>query len=127
MIRESSVCAACKYMTYITVIAVAHHAYVPDASNRKEDYYLEFYHRTLQSRRLERISRLEIGVADGAALKMWHEYFPNAQTVGLDKFAPHDQIRALEAKGRTSEREQGNEHCLTQAVNLGRWFQYHHQ
>jgi len=30
---------------------------------------------------------LEIGVKDGASIKMWHEYFPNAEIHGLDLFS----------------------------------------
>lgn len=44
-------------------------------------HYLEFYEAQLP----KKITRLlEIGVKDGASLRMWHEYYPDAEIVGID-------------------------------------------
>ena len=41
------------------------------------------YDPILESRRLEEISILEIGVFGGASLRMWRDYFQNAQIFGI--------------------------------------------
>jgi hypothetical protein len=46
--------------------------------------YLHFYERHFESRRLEPLKVLEIGVGFGASLRLWRDYFPNAQVNGLD-------------------------------------------
>lgn len=45
--------------------------------------YLDFYQKHLPKRTF-RGRLLEIGVMDGASLKMWREYYPNAEIVGVD-------------------------------------------
>lgn len=45
--------------------------------------YLDFYEQHLPDRSFEG-RLLEIGIMDGASLRMWHEYYPNADIVGLD-------------------------------------------
>ena len=44
--------------------------------------YTPFYHRLLAGRRIERV--LEIGVYQGASLRMWRDYWPHAGIFGLD-------------------------------------------
>jgi len=56
---------------------------------RKEDsdlamHFLEVYTHHFEARRKEIKSVLEIGVQYGGSLKMWRDYFPNAQITGLD-------------------------------------------
>lgn len=46
--------------------------------------YLDNYARHLEHRRNEPLTILEIGVAGGASIKMWREYFPNAKVYGID-------------------------------------------
>lgn len=41
-----------------------------------DDYFISFKNKL--------INILEIGVHDGSSLKMWYEYFPNANIIGLD-------------------------------------------
>lgn len=49
--------------------------------------YTPTYH-SLFSERRERVKRvLEIGVNYGGSLRMWEEYFPNAEIIGLDSNA----------------------------------------
>lgn len=45
--------------------------------------YCDFYQKHLPKRNFNG-RLLEIGVMDGASLNMWHEYYPNAEIVGID-------------------------------------------
>lgn len=45
--------------------------------------YLDFYQKLLPKRTFKG-RLLEIGVMDGASLKMWREYYPKAEIVGVD-------------------------------------------
>lgn len=44
--------------------------------------FLDFYENEFKGKDIKRI--LEIGIMDGASLKMWREYFPEAYIVGVD-------------------------------------------
>lgn len=46
--------------------------------------YLDIYERYLDPRRNKIRKVLELGVKDGASLKMWRDYFPQAQIFGID-------------------------------------------
>ena len=46
--------------------------------------YLQFYELFFAPLRNEKLAVLEIGVLDGASLKTWEEYFPNANVIGVD-------------------------------------------
>jgi len=46
--------------------------------------YLKYYEMFLESRRDEKIKLLELGIWHGDSLRMWGEYFPSAQIIGLD-------------------------------------------
>lgn len=46
--------------------------------------YTDIYARYFEARRLEPLTLLEIGIAGGNSLRMWHSYFPNATIIGLD-------------------------------------------
>ena len=46
--------------------------------------YTEIYDRIFGNFRLEPVKFLEIGVYRGASIKMWEEYFPNAEIYGID-------------------------------------------
>lgn len=48
-------------------------------------HYLEFYEKNLP-KKVKRI--LEIGVHNGASLKMWKEYYPDAEVIGIDTNKP---------------------------------------
>lgn len=49
--------------------------------------YCDFYQKHLP-KKIDRL--LEIGVMDGASLKMWHEYYPEAEIIGVDIKEPID-------------------------------------
>lgn len=44
--------------------------------------FLDFYEQELKGKKIKSV--LEIGIMDGASLKMWREYFPEAEIVGID-------------------------------------------
>jgi hypothetical protein len=46
--------------------------------------YTPVYERWMKDKRLEHVDLLEIGVACGCSLKMWHEYFPIGTITGVD-------------------------------------------
>ena len=49
--------------------------------------YLPFYEKLFQTKRLEKLKILEIGVLFGASLKLWNDYFPNSVIYGIDDFS----------------------------------------
>jgi hypothetical protein len=46
--------------------------------------YCEKYEKYIKFKREEKLNILEIGVSEGKSVKMWSEYFPNSNIVGLD-------------------------------------------
>ena len=60
-------------------IGVKHNA---DKSSRFH-HYLDFYQKQLPDRKFTG-RLLEIGVMDGLSMKMWREYYPNAEIIGID-------------------------------------------
>ena len=75
--------------------------YHTDKASYAHDF-CSIYDATFGAMRDEPITLLEIGVADGASIRMWLEYFPNAKVIGLDlepgdndtaykKHAPHPE------------------------------------
>jgi SAM-dependent methyltransferase len=100
--------------------ALADKAYAPNSGTRKPDHYLAFYERLFENRRLEHISLLEIGVADGASLQMWREYLPNANIVGFDIIPPQARILELQAQNKIKyvQGDQSDEASLAKAVGL---------
>lgn len=64
--------------------------------------YTPVYHALFAEDRLDVRHVLEIGINAGSSLRMWKEYFPNAQIVGLDSDARclvhnEDRIRCIGA------------------------------
>lgn len=58
--------------------------YDADKSSRFH-HYLDFYEAHLPGRDFSG-RLLEIGIMDGLSMKMWREYYPNAEIVGVDIF-----------------------------------------
>lgn len=69
--------------------------------------YTEFYYHILRFFRKNRIKLLEIGVREGHSLLMWHDFFPNAEIVGMDikKSSKLKQERIKTFKGDQSSIE----------------------
>ena len=53
-------------------------------NQHKSITYLQLYEKYLQNRREESLNLLEIGVLEGASVRAWEEYLPNANIIGLD-------------------------------------------
>lgn len=47
-------------------------------------FYTRYYEQYFEPLRNNELNLLEIGIQEGRSLKMWKEYFPNAQIIGLD-------------------------------------------
>jgi hypothetical protein len=58
-----------------------------DKASHHHDY-LSFYDTLFAPRRSQPLTILEVGVFNGASLRTWREYFPNARIIGAD-IAPH--------------------------------------
>lgn len=92
--------------------------YDADKSSRFH-HYLDFYQKHLPDRDFSG-RLLEIGIMDGASMKMWREYYPNAEIVGIDIFNKDhlhndnwgvpDSVKMLEVNGTVEQpvRELGN-------------------
>ena len=50
----------------------------------REKTYFDIYETYLRGLKEKDISFLELGVRDGASLRVWEEYFPNAKIIGVD-------------------------------------------
>ena len=61
-----------------------HDIAVKHGTDKANHGYCEVYERRLEDRRSEPLKVLEIGVFFGASLRMWREYFPNAEIHGVD-------------------------------------------
>lgn len=61
--------------------------YGTDKSSLRHNY-LPLYEQHLEPIRYENLILLELGVLDGASLKMWRDYLPNTRVVGLDQHPP---------------------------------------
>jgi predicted O-methyltransferase YrrM len=55
-----------------------------DKSSRNHGY-LPIYDGVLSAIRMKPVKLLEIGVLGGSSLKMWQEYFPQGQIIGVDR------------------------------------------
>jgi FkbM family methyltransferase len=71
--------------------------------------YLQTYHNILQSRRFSSKNILEVGIQRGGSLKLWNDYFINANIYGLDiDIAPefiklYDRIKTFKCSAYSSE------------------------
>jgi hypothetical protein len=46
--------------------------------------YLDAYEKLFSPLKYKQINILEIGIQDGGSIKLWHDYFPNANIYGID-------------------------------------------
>lgn len=70
-----------------------------DKSDRNHKYTPK-YHKILSRKRNEKFNLLEFGFGQGKSVKMWMEYFPNANIVNIDKMPtlPKDKLILEHAK-----------------------------
>ena len=52
--------------------------------HRPHSYIPHLYDKLFESRREDEIDLLEIGVRDGASIKLWQEYFPSGKIYGIE-------------------------------------------
>ena len=62
--------------------------------------YLELYEKILNNKKNTAKNVLEIGVKDGGSIKLWHDYFQNAQVYGLDIMPITDMWDEIKNKER---------------------------
>lgn len=62
--------------------------------------YLDLYHKLLESKRDSAKNVLEIGILKGGSIKLWHDYFLNAQIYGLDIIHEKDVWEEIKNKDR---------------------------
>ena len=58
-------------------------------TDKVEHTFLPFYEKYIENKDIKSV--LEIGIYQGASIKMWREYFPNAEITWIDLF-PKDSI-----------------------------------
>lgn len=72
-----------------------------------EHKYCDLYDNVLSFKRNDKVELLEIGIWQGASLKMWRDYFPNGSITGLDimncEYLNQGRIKTL--RGSASDRE----------------------
>ena len=64
--------------------------------------YLDVYHEYFSKFRDEEINILEIGGYNGASVKMWREYFPKANVIGMDVDQKEKIFKSLGGKNVSS-------------------------
>lgn len=84
-------------------------------------YYTKYYDRHFSPRRHESLKVLEIGAWQGASLRMWQQYFQQAQIVGAD-INITNCIQPLPERVRLWEMDQSSAESLANmAKELGPW------
>ena len=79
-----------KEITCLDALAIKHNT---DKSSLNHNY-TKHYEKIFGPIRYQDLNIVEIGVWEGASLRMWRDYFPNAKIVGVDK---HD--RGIQVEG----------------------------
>lgn len=94
----------------------------PGPDKRSDGHnYTKYYDCHFSPRRYEPLKVLEIGVWEGASLRMWQQYFPQAQIVGADNDIARC-IQPLPDRVRLWEMNQSNLESLdNMARELGPW------
>lgn len=84
------------------------HSFAKAHNAAKDDSYLDFYSRELESYRESASNVLELGVQGGGSVKMWQDYFPNAMIYGADiddcsNVAVGDRVRFFQGRQEDGE------------------------
>ena len=64
-------------------------------TTKNRDGFLAIYDKYFADIANKKINILEIGIDDGESLRLWREYFPNANIVGLDIFSKDFKISGV--------------------------------
>lgn len=95
--------------------------YGTDKCSGRHDY-TKYYDDIFSSRRLTVQKVLEIGVYNGASLKMWKDYFPNAVIYGLD--INPDCRRCIEERIRIVISDQTDTACIPVLMEDEQFFDF---
>lgn len=79
--------------------------------------YTEQYDSLFGPLRHNRFRLLELGVLGGASLRMWADYFPNSEIVGVDL----NSYPPLGPRITTIQADLGNEEAVHALVDMGPW------
>jgi len=80
--------------------------------------YLDVYHGYFSKFRDKEINILEIGVYNGASVRMWREYFPKANVIGIDVEQKTKIFESLGGKNRFFLGDQGNPMHLEMVASI---------
>lgn len=82
--------------------------------------FCDFYDTHLSSLREQELKILEIGIYEGASLKMWSQYFPNSKIYGIDLLVEPECRLINEGNIESYKVDQGSKEELNNFVrNLG--------
>jgi hypothetical protein len=65
----------------------------PSDKNSYHSYIEDVYEEYFSTYRNEKINLLEIGVAHSGSIRLWNDYFKNAQIYGIDNFSCGEEIK----------------------------------
>lgn len=87
------------------------HKYGTDKASGSHDY-LRWYTTFFEHMRYKAITFVEIGIASGASIKTWRDYFPNALIVGMDIQSDEEKLKLSEDRVRLSFGDQSSQTAL---------------
>jgi hypothetical protein len=85
---------------------------VSHSSHGEGHKYCDFYDHHLSKLKLENLKIFEIGIFDGASLKMWEEYFPNSLIYGIDLIIEPKSVLINEGRIKSFKLDAGYENNL---------------
>jgi hypothetical protein len=74
--------------------------------------FCNFYDHHLSSIRYDKLKIFEIGIFDGASLRMWEEYFPNSTVYGVDLLEYTTSKLINEGRIKSFQLDAGNKELL---------------
>ena len=74
------------------LLEISRRHYIEEGT-RKPDHYFKIYEDVLGPLRNEHIDILELGIFSGASVRIWYDFFPNANIVALD--VSQDAVQTL--------------------------------
>lgn len=89
---------------------------VNHANHGEAHEYCNFYDYHLSSMRFENLKLLEIGIFDGASLRMWNDYFCNSEIYGIDLLLEPRAVLINEGRIHSYKLDAGDEVSLLQFV-----------